>query len=121
MSAPKRHDIYEDENGTRVAVCKIFLQNALGVSYVEFKNLSDSNLRFLPQAEFLENFKWVDNFDSTDTNAKLLAEVGGGDLPNSDQDQKEAANSGESSSGSSVETEKGQAEEMRAAKPSKTE
>lgn len=67
MSAPRRHDIFEDENGTRVAVRQVFPPNALGISFVEYKNLVDSNLRFLPQSEFLEQFKWVENFDSADT------------------------------------------------------
>ncbi|QWD59704.1 hypothetical protein [Polynucleobacter sp. MWH-UH35A] len=67
MSDPRRHDIFEDENGTRVAVRQVFPPNALGISFVEYKNLVDSNLRFLPQSEFLEQFRWVENFDSTDT------------------------------------------------------
>lgn len=70
MSDPKRHDIFEDENGKRVAVRQVFPPNALGISYVEYKNLVDSNLRFLPQAEFLGQFKWVENFGSTDTFAE---------------------------------------------------
>lgn len=52
MNNPQRHDIFEDENGTRVAVRQLFPPNALGVTYVEYKNLTDSNLRFLPQADF---------------------------------------------------------------------
>jgi hypothetical protein len=71
MSNPQRHDIFEDENGTRVAVRQVFPPNAIGIAYVEYKNLTDSNLRFLPQADFLEKFKWVKNFGSTDTLAKI--------------------------------------------------
>ena len=75
MSNPQRHDIYEDENGFRVAVRQIFPPNAMGIAYVEYKNLDDSNLRFLPQADFMEKFKWVDNFGSTDTIAKTSAQT----------------------------------------------
>ena len=71
MNNPQRHDIFEDENGARVAVNQVFPPNAMGVTYVEYKNLTDSNLRFSPQEEFLEKFKWVDNFGSTDTHIKI--------------------------------------------------
>ncbi|QWD64671.1 hypothetical protein [Polynucleobacter sp. MWH-UH2A] len=74
MSEPQRHDIFEDENGTRVAVRQIFPPNALGITYVEYKNLSNSNLQFLPKEEFLEKFKWLDNFSSTDTFAKVASQ-----------------------------------------------
>lgn len=77
MINPKRNDIFEDENGRRVAVRQVFPPNALGISYVEYKNLLDSNLRFLPQAEFLGQFKWVENFGSTDTFSESAPEQAG--------------------------------------------
>jgi hypothetical protein len=72
MSDPQRHDIFEDGNGARVAVRQVFPPNGLGISYVEYKNLTDSNLRFLPLAEFMVEFKWVDNFGSTDMFTKAI-------------------------------------------------
>ena len=74
MTDPKRNDIFEDANGMKVAVKQLYPPNALGVSFVEYKNLSDSNLRFLPKEQFLENFRWVDNFGSTDTFVKVVLE-----------------------------------------------
>lgn len=71
MADPKRNDIFEDANGVKVAVKQLYPPNALGVSFVEYKNLSDSNLRFLPKEQFLEGFRWVDNFGSTDTFVKV--------------------------------------------------
>jgi hypothetical protein len=73
MSDPQRHDIFEDENGVRVAVRQVFPPNALGISYVEYKNLVDSNLRYLPLAEFMNGFKWADNFGSTDLFTKTMS------------------------------------------------
>ncbi len=74
MTDPKRNDIFEDANGMKVAVKQLYPPNALGVSFVEYKNLSDSNLRFLPKEQFLEGFHWVDNFGSTDTFVKVVLE-----------------------------------------------
>jgi hypothetical protein len=74
MTDPKRNDIFEDANGMKVAVKQLYPPNALGVSFVEYKNLSDSNLRFLPKEQFLEGFRWVDNFGSTDTFVKVVLE-----------------------------------------------
>ena len=74
MTDPKRNDIFEDANGMKVAVKQLYPPNALGVSFVEYKNLSDSNLRFLPKEQFLESFRWVDNFGSTDTFVKVVLE-----------------------------------------------
>lgn len=74
MTDPIRNDIFEDANGLRVAVKQLYPPNALGVSFVEYKNLSDSNLRFLPKEQFLEGFSWVDNFGSTDTFVKVIVE-----------------------------------------------
>lgn len=74
MTDPKRNDIFQDANGVKVAVKQLYPPNALGVSFVEYKNLSDSNLRFLPKEQFLESFRWVDNFGSTDTFVKVVLE-----------------------------------------------
>jgi hypothetical protein len=74
MTDPIRNDVFEDANGLRVAVKQLYAPNALGVSFVEYKNLSDSNLRFLTKEQFLEIFHWVDNFGSTDTFVKVVLE-----------------------------------------------
>jgi hypothetical protein len=74
MADPRRNDVFEDANGLRVAVKELYAPNALGVSFVEYKNLSDSNLRFLTKEQFLEIFHWVDNFGSTDTFVKVVLE-----------------------------------------------
>jgi hypothetical protein len=74
MTDPRRNDVFEDANGLRVAVKQLYAPNALGVSFVEYKNLSDSNLRFLTKEQFLEIFHWVDNFGSTDTFVKVVLE-----------------------------------------------
>ena len=71
MTDPIRNDVFEDANGVRVAVRQTYPPNALGVSLVEYKNLSDSNLRFMTKEQFLESFHWVDNFGSTDTFVKV--------------------------------------------------
>ena len=71
MTDPIRNDIFEDANGVRVAVKQTYPPNALGVILVEYKNLSDSNLRFMPKEQFLECFHWVDNFGTTDTFVKV--------------------------------------------------
>ena len=67
MTDPTRNDIFEDANGVQIAVKQVYPPNALGVALVEYKNLSDSNLRFMPKEQFLEVFHWVDNFGTTDT------------------------------------------------------
>ena len=74
MTDPRRNDIFEDASGVRVAVKQLYAPNALGVSFVEYKNLSDSNLRFLTKEQFLASFTWVDNFGSTDTFVKVILE-----------------------------------------------
>jgi len=74
MTDPRRNDVFEDANGLKVAVKQLYPPNALGVSFVEYKNLSDSNLRFLPKEQFLEVFSWVDNFGSTDIFVKVVVE-----------------------------------------------
>lgn len=71
MNDPIRNDIFEDANGVQIAVKQLYPPNALGVSLVEYKNLSDSNLRFMPKEQFLESFHWVDNFGTTDTFVKI--------------------------------------------------
>jgi hypothetical protein len=72
MTDPIRNDIFEDANGVQIAVKQTYPPNALGVSLVEYKNLSDSNLRFMPKEQFLECFRLVDNFGSTDTFVKVV-------------------------------------------------
>ena len=68
---PYRNDIFEDESGRRVAVKRLYTPNELGVSYVEYKNYDDSALRFMPKEQFMEVFRWVDNFGTTDTFVRL--------------------------------------------------
>ena len=122
MSDPQRHDIFEDENGTRVAVRQVFPPNALGISYVEYKNLADSNLRFSPQAEFLEQFKWVENFGSTDTHAVEAAQIAAVALTNDTEAQKTASESGEGSAAKAAgESSDEKVEEVRTVKPSRSE
>ena len=72
MTDPTRNDIFEDANGVQIAVKQVYPPNALGVTLVEYKNLSDSNLRFMPKEQFLEYFHWVDNFGTTDTFVKVV-------------------------------------------------
>jgi hypothetical protein len=72
MTDPIRNDIFEDANGVKIAVKQTYPPNALGVRLVEYKNLSDSNLRFMPKEQFLECFRLVDNFGSTDTFVKVV-------------------------------------------------
>ena len=121
MSDPQRHDIFEDENGIRVAVRQIFPPNAMGVAYVEYKNLSDSNLRFLPQADFLEKFKWVENFSSTDTFAKTNAHAAVVATPHAEGGEEKGAEEAKTASADSEKPTAEQAEENQAAKPSRTE
>ena len=119
MNNPQRHDIFEDENGARVAVRQVFPPNALGVTYVEYKNLIDSNLRFLPQANFLEQYKWVDNFDSIDTYAKVMTQNHAEATKNSAEVQKESPEGGEGPVSEIADESMGQkAEETTTAKPS---
>jgi len=119
MNNPQRHDIFEDENGARVAVRQVFPPNALGVTYVEYKNLIDSNLRFLPQADFLEQYKWVDNFDSIDTHTKAIAQNHVEATKNPAETQKASPEGGEGPVSENVDESKGQkAEETSTAKPS---
>lgn len=77
MTDPVRNDIFEDANGVQIAVKQLYPPNALGVSLVEYKNLSDSNLRFMPKEQFLECFHWVDNFGTTDTFVKISLQKAG--------------------------------------------
>jgi len=119
MNNPQRHDIFEDENGARVAVRQVFPPNALGVTYVEYKNLTDSNLRFLPQADFLQQYKWVDNFDSIDTHAKVSAQNHAEATKNPAEAQKESPEGSEEPVSEIADESIGQkTEETRTAKPS---
>ena len=90
MTDPIRNDVFEDANGVRVAVKQTYPPNALGVILVEYKNLSDSNLRFMPKEQFLECFHWVDNFGSTDTYVKVVAQKAE-QLPPKGEPKKEEA------------------------------
>lgn len=119
MNNPQRHDIFEDENGTRVAVRQVFPPNALGVTYVEYKNLVDSNLRFLPQSDFLEQYKWVDNFDSIDTHVKATTQNHAGATKNPAETQKESTEGSQGPILEIADESVGQkTEETRTAKPS---
>ena len=119
MNNPQRHDIFEDENGARVAVRQVFPPNALGVTYVEYKNLIDSNLRFLPQADFFKQYKWVDNFDSIDTHTKAIAQNHAEATKNPAETQKASPEGSEGPVSEKLDEFKGQkAEETSTAKPS---
>jgi hypothetical protein len=117
MSNPKRHDVFEDENCIRVAVRQVFPPNALGIIYVEYKNLSDSNLQFLSQAEFLEKFKWVENFGSTDTHSKLMSQISDEAPLRAADNHKEESPASQASN----ETAGGQSVEIEAVKSSRVE
>jgi hypothetical protein len=122
MSEPQRHDIFEDENGTRVAVRQVFPPNALGISYVEYKNLADSNLRFLPLAEFMNGFKWVDNFGSTDLFTKRMSRQSSEALPNPPEVQAKSDLEGaESPAEVQIETGENDAEGVRSATPTRAQ
>ena len=121
MNDPQRHDIFEDENGTRVAVRQVFPPNAMGITYIEYKNLSDSNLRFLPHAEFLEKFKWVDNFGATDTFVKTGANAPAVASPHAEGGAEKSAEEAKTASEDSEKPVAEKAEENQAAKPSRTE
>jgi len=121
MNDPQRHDIFEDENGTRVAVRQIFPPNAMGIAYIEYKNLSDSNLRFLPHGEFLEKFKWVDNFGATDTFTKTHAHAAVIAPPHAEEGEEKGAEEAKAASEDSEKPAAEHAEEKQAAKPSRTE
>jgi hypothetical protein len=58
---------------------------------LSIRTCSDSNLRFLPQADFLEKFKWVDNFGSTDTIAKTSSKTVEAVQPNAGAAKKKAS------------------------------
>lgn len=122
MSDPQRHDIFENENGARVAVRQVFPPNALGISYVEYKNLVDSNLRFLPIAEFMEQFKWVKNFGSTDTFTMTNSLGGSNDLSDASDPESKRDQEGDASSAVKPDEAAGVvAEEVRSAKPTRAE
>jgi hypothetical protein len=121
MSNPQRHDIFEDENGARVAVRQVFPPNAMGISYIEYKNLSDSNLRFLPHAEFLEKFKWVDNFGTTDTFANANPHAAAITPPHAEEGEEKGTEEAKTASGDSEKPTAEQVEENQVQKPSRTE
>jgi hypothetical protein len=74
MNNPQRNDVFEDQNGNKVAVKQLYPPNALGVCYVEYKNFTDSDLRYLPKEEFCAQFSWVDNFGTNDSFRKITVE-----------------------------------------------
>jgi len=90
MTDPTRNDIFEDANGVQIAVKQVYPPNALGVALVEYKNLSDSNLRFMPKEQFLEYFHWVGNFGTTDTFVKVVMQKAE-QLPQEGEPESEAA------------------------------
>ena len=94
MTDPIRNDVFEDANGVRVAIKQTYPPNALGVILVEYKNLSDSNLRFMPKEQFLECFHWVDNFGTTDTFVKVVMQKAE-PLPQEGESAKEEASAAE--------------------------
>lgn len=94
MTDPIRNDVFEDANGVRVAVKQTYPPNALGVTLVEYKNLSDSNLRYMPKKQFLESFHWVDNFGSADTFVKVVMQKAE-QLPQTEESENEDAPSAE--------------------------
>lgn len=96
MTDPKRNDIFEDANGVQIAVKQLYPPNALGVSLVEYKNLSDSNLHFMPKEQFLDCFHWVDNFGTTDTFVKIVLQKAEQKAPEEEVPESEADTSAES-------------------------
>ena len=96
MNDPTRNDIFEDANGVQIAVKQLYPPNALGVSLVEYKNLSDSNLRFMPKEQFLESFHWVDNFGTTDTFVKIALQKAGQSAEEEEAPESEGAPEAES-------------------------
>lgn len=123
MTDPTRNDIFEDANGLKVAVKQLYPPNALGVSFVEYKNLSDSNLRFLPKEQFLEIFHWVDNFGSTDTFVKVVLEKEAKSLEASEAAEAADAKDESNSSAEPIETdvaEKPSDDGIRSAAPTRS-
>ena len=117
MTDPIRNDIFEDANGVRVAVKQTYPPNALGVTLVEYKNLSDSNLRFMPKEQFLECFHWVDNFGSTDTFVKVVMQKAE-QLPQAEESENEDAPAAEPQADEAIQP--AQDDELRSAAPTRS-
>ena len=117
MTDPIRNDIFEDANGVRVAVKQTYPPNALGVTLVEYKNLSDSNLRFMTKEQFLECFHWVDNFGTTDTFVKVVMQKAE-QLPQAGESDSEGAPSTEPEADEAIKP--AQDDEIRSAAPTRS-
>jgi hypothetical protein len=117
MTDPTRNDIFEDANGVQIAVKQVYPPNALGVTLVEYKNLSDSNLRFMPKEQFLEYFHWVDNFGTTDTFVKVVMQKAE-QLPQEGEPESEAAASAEPKADEAIKP--AQDDEIRSAAPTRS-
>ena len=117
MTDPTRNDIFEDANGVQIAVKQVYPPNALGIILVEYKNLSDSNLRFMPKEQFLECFHWVDNFGTTDTFVKVVAQKVE-KLPQKGEPEKEEAPAAEPKADEAIKP--AQDDEIRSAEPTRS-
>jgi hypothetical protein len=117
MTDPTRNDIFEDANGVQIAVKQVYPPNALGVTLVEYKNLSDSNLRFMPKEQFLDYFHWVDNFGTTDTCVKVVMQKAE-QLPQEGEPESEAAASAEPKADEAIKP--AQDDEIRSAAPTRS-
>jgi hypothetical protein len=117
MTDPIRNDIFEDANGVRVAVKQTYPPNALGVTLVEYKNLSDSNLRFMTKEQFLECFHWVDNFGTTDTFVKVVMQKAG-QLPQAEGPEKKDAPAAEPEADEAIKP--SQDDELKSAAPTRS-
>lgn len=118
MNDPTRNDIFEDANGVQIAVKQLYPPNALGVCLVEYKNLSDSNLRFMPKEQFLECFHWVDNFGTTDTFVKIALQKEEQKSAEEEVPESEGAPSAESAVDEAIKPV--QSDELRTAAPTRS-
>jgi len=117
MTDPTRNDIFEDANGVQIAVKQVYPPNALGVTLVEYKNLSDSNLRFMPKEQFLDYFHWVDNFGTTDTFVKVVMQKAE-QVPQEGESESDAAASAEPKADEAIKP--AQDDEIRSAAPTRS-
>lgn len=118
MNDPTRNDIFEDVNGVQIAVKQLYPPNALGICLVEYKNLSDSNLRFMPKEQFLECFHWVDNFGTTDTFVKIALQKSAQKVEEQEVPEGEGASSVESVVDEAIKP--AQSDELRTAAPTRS-
>jgi hypothetical protein len=117
MTNPIRNDVFEDANGVRVAVKQTYPPNALGITLVEYKNLSDSNLRFMTKEQFLECFHWVDNFGTTDTFVKVVMQKAG-QLPQEEKSDKKDVPAAEPQADEAIKP--SQDDELKSAAPTRS-